>query len=300
MFSVGMFAALALAGHSVQEPAQQTPPTEPAATVDDIIVHGARLEELAREFVAEVSAPARNRGLARWNRRVCVGVVNFRHDAAQYIADRVSSVAADLNLRTGDPGCRPNVIIIGAVDGAALAQRFFKDRPRLLVVGGGGMDRGYNALDDFTHGDRPVRWWHISIPVDTYTGQRAVRLPGDTGPIMIPVLTRSGYRSQIRDDLVRVMIIVDVDQASGVSLTQLADYLTLLALSQVDPGAGAESFDTILNLFDEPSPAAGLTEWDMAYLQALYGARNQRVIGPDQADAIVRILSQGRQDGAGE
>lgn len=300
MFGIGVIAALALSGQSVQDPPRTADPNEPAVAVEDVIVHGARLEEMAREFVAEVSAPARNRGLARWHGRVCVGVVNFRHDAAQYIADRVSGVAADLNLRTGDPGCRPNVIIIGAVDGAALAQRFLKDRPRLLVVGGGGMDRGYNALDDFTHGDRPVRWWHISIPVDTYTGQRAVRLPGDTGPIMIPVLTRSGYRSQIRDDLMRVMIIVDVDQSSGVSLTQLADYLTMLSLSQVDPGAGAEAFDTILNLFDEPTPAEGLTEWDVAYLQALYGARDQRVIGPDQADAIVRILSQRRQDGAGE
>src|SRR5690242_18650002 len=98
--------ALAAAMVAPQDPpraAPQTPPTAAEAPVrlEVVVVEARRLEDLTRDFVAEVAAPARRRGLARWHRSVCVGVVNLRADAARYMADRVSQVALELGLEPG-------------------------------------------------------------------------------------------------------------------------------------------------------------------------------------------------------
>ena len=40
------------------------------------------------------------------------------------------------------------------------------------------MDRGSAELRDFISEERPVRWWHVSLPVDSETGDPVVRAPG--------------------------------------------------------------------------------------------------------------------------
>lgn len=114
------------------------------------------------------------------------------------------------------------------------------------------------------------------MPVDSETGRIAVRLPGDVGaggspsaPV-IHVFAASRLNSQIRDDLNKVMIVVDVDRLEGVNLAQLADYLAFISLAQVDPDGETASWDTVLNLFDTPTAVQGLTDWDRAYLTSLY------------------------------
>jgi len=91
-----------------QAPAQANSTAEDQAVrLEDIQVSGRRLDALIENFVSEVAAPNRGRGIARWDRSVCVGAVNLRREAAQYLVDRVSTVAEDLGLNTGDPGCTP-------------------------------------------------------------------------------------------------------------------------------------------------------------------------------------------------
>lgn len=279
--------AAALAAAAGQAPAGQIAPTAPppaaaqdrsAGTVrlDDVVVDHRRLEETVRDFVGEVGAPPKRRGLARWADKVCVGAVNVRRDVAQAVVDRVSEVALDLGLEIGEPGCAANVVIVFAADSTALADAMVEENRRAFRLGIGGLDRGNPALRDFRTVDRPVRWWHVSVPVDSETGRIAVRLPGDVGaggspsaPV-IHVFAASRLNSQIRDDLNKVMIVVDVDRLEGVNLAQLADYLAFISLAQVDPDGETASWDTVLNLFETPTAVQGLTDWDRAYLTSLY------------------------------
>ncbi|TPW04573.1 MAG: Uncharacterized protein FD125_1098 [bacterium] len=76
--------ALASGAASAQEPATQTP-ARPSAQLEDVVVEGRQLEALVADFVSEIAQPANNRGLARWNRAVCVGAVNLRGDVARYV-----------------------------------------------------------------------------------------------------------------------------------------------------------------------------------------------------------------------
>ncbi len=289
---------------------QDRPPAPPSASVqdetrvEDIVVEGRRLGDLARDFVGEVAAPNGNRGLARWNDGVCVGVVNLKTDMAQYIADRVSTVAQDLGVTTGQPGCSPNILVVATDDGKALAREMVATRRTSFHMGASGTDRGYSALSDFQTSDRPIRWWHVSLPVDSETGQVATRIPGqvngdgssiyDYAPV-ISVSAASRLRSQIRDDLNKVIIVVDIDDLGAVNLQQLGDYVSMVALAQVDPEARTGEYNTILNMFADPT-ATGLTEWDQAYLTGLYGAEQNRINPSHQRGAIAALIARERRE----
>lgn len=284
-------------------PAQET---RDSAQLEDVVVDGRRLEALVREFVTEVSQPAHNRGLARWNRPICVGAVNLRAEVGQYVIDRISDVARELEIEAGEPGCRPNILIVAAADGAALASAIVEDRPRNFDLRHNGTDAGTRAFRNFRTAERPVRWWQISMPIDSETGGRAVRLPGDidpaTGRPMAPsiqVFSASRLRTQIRDDMIRSIIIVDVDRLGGANLAQLADYLTLVALAQVDAEGDTTAYPTILNLFTDPASApAGLTDWDLSYLTALYGHDQLRINRGGQVRAVAEAVTRDRRAAA--
>lgn len=293
MSLIAAFTALALAQEPAPAPGPQDPPAA-EATLEDVVVEARGLEELVREFVGEVGAPAGRRGLARWHDRLCVGVVNVRADLGQAVADRVSRAALDLGLDIGEPGCRANAFIVFTADGAALADAMVEESRRAFRIGVDGMDRGSGALAEFRTLDQPVRWWQISLPVDADTGLRAIRLPGDDSVPMINTFA-SRLNTQIRDDLKKTMIIVDVDRLGSVNLPQLADYLAFVTLVQVDPHADTAGHHTILNLFDAPASVDGLTEWDISYLRSLYEIQDSPVLSKNPraqtlvvADEMVR------------
>ncbi len=271
-------------------------PDPDAVAVDDVLVEGRRLEDAARNFVNEVGAPAGPRGLARWNGRVCVGAVNLRGEAARYLVDRVSGLAAELDVPVGEPGCKPNVLIIATSDGPALAAAMVEERRREYNVGSTQMAQGDRALEAFRTSDRAVRWWQVSLPVDSETGQRAIRLAGDDGSPRIHVTSASRLRSQIRDDMVRSVIVVDVNRLGDASFPQLADYVAMVAMAQIDPDARLEGYDSVLNLFTDTGVSGGLTAWDRTYLRALYSAEPNRINPRAQAGAIAGIVTRERRE----
>ena len=285
-------AALSLMTVSAQEPPQTSPPPQEAVQLGDVTVEGRRLAEMARDFVGEIAAPAQRRGLARWRGDICVGVANLEGEAARYIADRVSTIAEDLGLAPGEPGCTANILVVFADDGEALAAALVDHNRRAFRMGVGGVDRGGAALERFATGDRAVRWWQVSLPVDRDTRERAVRLPGDLSPPVTTVRGVSRLNSQVVDELNKAIVIVDVDLLDGTDIVQLADYVAMVSLAQVDPDADTAGFDTVLNVFADPGSAPGLTPWDWSYLEALYGSermrQNPQSIADEVADGLVR------------
>lgn len=261
--------------------APQVAQTGEPVRLEDIEVTGRPLDQLINGFIDEVAAPARRRGLARWDDRVCIGAANLQRDVAQYIVDRVSTVAEDVGLDVGGPGCSPNVLIVAAADADAMTEGLLTDNRRAFRVGGSGMDRGATAFQAFRASDAPVRWWTVSAPIDTNTGQIATRIPGEcrndcTSPMdMVPTISVLGSRltTQVVDHILRTVVVLDVDQVADVSAQQLADYVAMIVLAQIDPEADTSGYASVLNVFDAPETAKGLTQWDVAYLEGLYDAR---------------------------
>lgn len=277
--------ALLLGAHPAvaQSQTQQTPQppvqTDPSVAVEGIEVVGRPLEQMVTDFIAEVEAPSRGRGVARWDRTVCVGVVNLRGEAAQFIVDRVSTLATDLGLRTGAPGCRPNIVILAAADGRAMARTLVEEQPRAFRIGRESTDRGPTALREFQNAEAPVRWWSLSMPTDADTGARAIFVPGecinpcgqpaDFAP-SVHVFAASRLRTEVVDNLFRTIVIFDVDDTADITILQLADYIAMVTLAQVNPDAETRAFHSILNVFEDPTASLSLTDWDIAYLEGLY------------------------------
>lgn len=276
---IGALLGLVLWGSVQQGASAQEPPVDPQSEptqLEDVVVEGFRAQETVDRFIDTVGAPPGDRRLARWHRGVCVGVANLSATVAQYMVDRISQTAMDLGLEPGEPGCEANVVVVATVDSDAVATALVEEHKRAFRLGGSGMDLGISALEAFKVSDRPVRWWQVSLPVDSETGQRAVRLPGDENPPVVNVSRASRLRSDIRDDLMKVIIIIDVERLGETNFEQLTDYVTFLALAQVDPRADFTNLPTVLNLFGAPTQVDGLTTWDRAYLQALYQSEANR------------------------
>ena len=303
---------LFLAGALLLPPPQTPAPavSQDPVQLEDVVVSGRTLESLIGDFVREVAEPNRNRNLARWPDQVCVGVANLNGEIAQYLSDRISTVAIDTGLRAGAPGCPPNILVIATANGGELAREMTEERRRAFRMGGAGMDRGGAALRDFVETDRPVRWWQMSMPVDSETGERAIRIPGECARLcidasdMAPVIyvaAASRISTQIVDNLIRTIVIVDVDDVSSLSALQLADYIAMVSLAQIDPDADTSGYASILNVFEAPDISDSLTEWDKAYLDGLYAAeRNhvgERADRNEIADSIRRSHERLRKEG---
>ena len=293
--SVGLIAMLA---------ALQAAPATPQQAGDqdlDVVVTGQRNTATAvQSFIAEVAAPPRRQGLATWDRGLCVGTVNFRREHAEYLIDRIARIGVEIGLEPGAPGCRPDVMIIGTTEATALATELVEHNELAFRPTLGGSDLGSRALREFASVDRPVRWWLISLPVSVDTGQVATQLAGGDPPSVTQRVASRSFSSPIRQELKRGIVIVDLDSLGAVNFAQLADYIAMTTLAQLDMNADATAFPTVLNAFQPGMTPTGLTQWDLDYLQALYAAPNDRRIPRHQMEAIAASMTGARRSGAAE
>ncbi len=277
-----------------------------ASEIEEIVVRGQRMSEIEFDlqryiidFLGEVVALPPGGGYARWHDSLCVGVHNLEPTAAQYIIDRIAMLASDVGLEPGEPGCTPQVMIIFGTDVRELAAELVESQPGLFRPYGPAccMQLGLDALDDFVNSDRPVRWWHLSMPVDTRHGQRAIQLPTDPAgqyPI-INVAGPSRLHSGIEDRLERVIIIADGTKLAGTTWEEIGDYLAVVSLAQIDPGTDPGAFDSILNLFSNPAAYSGLTDWDRSYIQALYEINTARLPELQRNQLVNRMAVRERE-----
>jgi len=287
--------------------APQTPgvAAQDADRLADLIVDGRRIEEAARAFVEEIGAPPPGNRTGRWNSAICISVTGMQERYARYLIDRVAIAALDNGVEVRGPGCRPNVIILATDDGPGLASHLVEEvglgfRP----VGGGPTNLRRPALYHFRTSDAPIRWWHVTMPVEPSEGKVAVNFRGRDEPLgtergvldapIIRVRDMSRMRSGIRYDIAWAIIIIDMSRTGGAPLGAVADYVALASLTQLDPFADMSGENTILNLFEEDHAVDSLTDWDRAYLTALYSSLTDRATERQQINDIVRRLTQVR------
>lgn len=247
---------------------------EASENIESIEIIGQRQDFLRykmQDFILEIGEPvSSSRGYARWQGRVCVGVFNLPDQAiAQYIADKITVTALELGLPTGSPGCQPNLQIIFSPDARELAGRLVDESPLMFRPFGNteNTTQGRGALEQFKTSDAPVRWWQITMVVDE-TGMPAMALPGLDTPNVRAVASR--LKNTVNDAIWGGLIIVDARKLNGIQWPQLAEYLAMVSLAQIEPGAQPDNHDSILNLFSAEKPPLAMTDMDRSYLRALY------------------------------
>ena len=222
---------------------------------------------------------------------------------ARFMIDRIASVAAEIGVESGSPGCEPNIMIIAANDAEPLARAMVSDDPHGFRPANGISDLGSAALERFQATEAPVRWWHVSLTVVADSGEIAISLDGDIAqsrgggfsaggapvPLAVAVRDPSRLRANTREDLARVTIIIDTGKVGRIGFGALSEYVAMVALAQIAMDADTSGYETVLNLFSEDADrTSGLTRWDRDYLSALYSARQDRARSLQQ----VRDISQ--------
>ncbi len=268
-----------------------------AQATPDIVVTGVRPEQ-TQSFVETVAAasPMADQ-LPRWDNIVCTSIAGIPARQGQFIADRIAQRAAAVGLQPGGPGCQANVAVFVTSDSDAFARQLFEQDRQLFhyLQTNNVSTMGQGAMQDFLDTPRAVRWWHVS---ETY-GADGLSLAGDAsqgGMSNAPTARASGTRlsATTREDLTQVIIIVDARRVQGAQLAALADYVAFVALAQINPHAATADYPTIMNLFEgaqvrADGPAA-LTQWDQAFLDALYNAqRNAAGAGPQRQEIARRM-----------
>lgn len=255
-----------------------------------------------RSFVEQVALEPRSdeRPLARWEGDVCVGAVGLSPQDAQTLVDRISVRARAVGLNPGAPGCRANVMVIYAPDSDVLTRQIVDQRRDLLgyYADGSAVASGRAELDEFANTSRPVRWWYVAsegagaiqsrpgAEMDRQSSGRSQAAAAATGAGdmslssgdiqgMDSVRTNgTRARTALRNELTYALVIVDARRVANLQPTAWMDYVAMVSLAQIDPSANTQQFDTILNLFSTAeSSQTALSQWDDAYLKALYRAR---------------------------
>lgn len=273
-----------------------------ADDADNTIVVTARTPEQTQRFVEQMSiAPGTADQLARWDQEICTSVVGLPQRQGQFLADHIARRALELGLRPGGPGCHGNLAVFVSADANAMARQLFEqDRSLFAYHQENNVNTlGQIAFEDFLNTPRAVRWWHVAQTI----GADGNPLSGDAsvgGISNAPVARSSGSRlnSDTRQDFNRAIIIVDASRVGGVQLATLADYIAMVALAQVNPSADTSAFPTIMNVFAErpagaPAPTA-MTEWDLAFLNALYSSTRHAANVQQQQREIARRMQSGQ------
>lgn len=273
----------------------------------EVLGQPGELRERVSAFVEDIAATPRNTGRARWREPVCVGVANLAQPYAQAVVDRVSQVALEIGLDVGEPGCRAGVMIFFAVDATPFAKKLVSDDYFGFRPGPGGSALGRKALQAFQEVERPVRWWQVSQVVEEATGnppQEVTFFLPDGGvqqgnELTVPLVTvrrSSRLQSGLRNDMRRVILIVDVNRLGDASWASLADYVSMVALAQIDVEADMSGQPSILSLFSSRPAARGLTQWDTDYLRSLYAAppdrRNPNMEARDIRNGMIRRVDR--------
>ncbi len=297
------FAATLMAGALYVAPAvAQTPTAESIDGDDRIVITGIQPERM-RDFARALMEPGKLGQLSRWEDKVCPGVVGLTPDASQAMLDRIAMRAISLDLRVGEPGCKANVLIVVTEDGQKFTPTFVQQNKQLFGDAiDSGNSLGKDALAAFTKDGKPVRWWHVSQTV-TDRGQvmgDSNATPSNGGGFSGAQVARVNNASRLgastHQEFNRIIAIVDTSKTKGVSFSAVADYIAMIALTQVQADVDAGGYDSILNVFEGPvgdeAPLTGWTSWDSAFVNGLYAVRQDFVTSQQLENEIVRHVTE--------
>jgi hypothetical protein len=213
-----------------------------------------------------LSGAARDEPLPRFQDPVCPGVIGLKVEVAEVMVGRIRQNAERLGLPLADErSCDPNVIASFVADGKGYVTR--------LAAEDSWMFRDMTAEERKALLDEPgkVRAWTRTV-VRTRDGLTVSRRDNLMDvPQTSMWMAHSKVYVPTRRDVLTAMILFDRDAIGGLSVFQLADYVTMRALAgeafkDIAPAGG-----TILTLFDNPEARAPeLTRYDLAFLDTLY------------------------------
>lgn len=262
-----MFSTLSLVAASLLTSsalAQNLPPsTEPS----EIVVEGTKdRDREVRQFVDSLTDAPIGGQLSRFDWAVCPVAVGLPEPQNRAVADRMRLVAGAAGIRLAKPGCRPNALVIVADDKQELIEGLWRQYPAYFTDALGRRSKPGSSSG-------PATAWHVEGVLD----------PDGVAPsqdrifkYFITTTTDSTRLSPAsRPHFAAGILVVERNALAALTTTQLADYAAMRIFARTDPARLKGSEPTILTILDAPMDSAipvTLTEWDLAFLKALYAS----------------------------
>jgi len=290
--------------------AAPAPAAEPAIVVQGEAKTDAQIRDEAAGFIRAIAAPAGSADqLGRWNQPICPKVIGATPTEEALVLERVRTLATDAGIRQAKrKDCAPNLIVAYTEDPSGVTRQVLERRPhaaRALSV---------SARKDLVDGRYPVRWWY-DMKAESRFGEAPV---GDI-PALLGALTTTAngpgagaggqiaqsenhvgnitdYNSSIiglksRQSIGGATVVVDVGAVKGRPKEAVASFVALVALAPLKLPPKPVPTPTITNLFYGPEEARAfdLSEWDRAYVAALYKTATNRSARVQQGSMTARI-----------
>jgi hypothetical protein len=254
---------------------------------ESITVTAVQLREMVDKFAKTFMTPAKLTGkIARWDSGICPVAVGQSAQSTAFVTARVKAIAAAAGAPVSDStACKPNIEIVFTSAPQDLLDNIRKNDPDYLGYAETSSQREKLAAVTY-----PIQAWYETETVDL-RGMRRVDsahrlgtgsvMPNFTGmnrePIYLPDATYARTTGNHINDGTRsafhhIIITVDTKKAAGQSFVSLADYIALLALTQLDSLDACQKLPSVVNKLapDCDQKADGITATDLAYLHALY------------------------------
>jgi hypothetical protein len=247
------------------------------------------IERQVQTYVRGMTTRTYEGSLMRWSDPVCPLVAGLPQDQGEFVLRRISEVARTAGAPLAPEACRPNLLIVST------------DEPDRLLRGWRARAHGLFGHEQpavirrFLERQRPVRVWYNADlrparrgPMFTDAGGISPMFPGVR---VVGGAEASRIILNVVQDPSSVIEIIDARRAKGVSIGQLADYVAMVGLAQIDLDSDLGDAPTILRLFSLP-PATrpeGLSAWDSSFLEALYHtSQDTRLQRASVTDKVLR------------
>ncbi|HEX4117641.1 MAG TPA: hypothetical protein VHX99_02475 [Rhizomicrobium sp.] len=262
---------------------------------ENVTVTATKSREALDKFAKAFSVPTKLTGkIARWETAMCPSAVGQKPAFTAFVTARVRAIAAAVGAPVNaDASCTPNIQIIFTTTPQQLLDQVRKDDPDYL--GYATISAQREALATIT---RPVQSWYTTETIDldgvhrmdsgrklgngiTMSNFSAFAMPSSMGvnrdPIDLPYatyarVTGNHINDGARTGLNHVIIVIDSKKLAGQSFVSLADYVTMLALTQLNSLDTCQQLSSIVNMMAAgcDQKVDGITATDLAYLRGLY------------------------------
>jgi hypothetical protein len=238
--------------------------------------------------------------MARWETGICPVVVGLKAQFTAFIVQRLKQVAAKAGAPVNaHPSCQTNIEIAFTTAPQALLDHIRDKQPGLL-----GYYDNTPQRDRLATVTRPIQAWYTTATqdlngkVEVDSGKTAgegleIWMPCSITPgiclMHLPnaravAVTGSRLGDGVRSNLYHVIIVAEPSKLLDYEMGSLADYIAMLALTQITSLDTCQQLPSIVNMLAAgcERKASEMTQNDMAYLHGLYKAAPDQTLGTQQ------------------
>ena len=271
---MNQFMSLILAGAAAASAAAQPAPaqTEAAPGNEPIIVTGEKNQQkTVTDFVHALTPTLWNGQISRFEHSLCPAVVGLAARQRDAVEQRIRLVAKAAGVAVDGPRCGPNVVLIVTSDKKAFMEELRHHHGEYF----GDMTR--ERIHDLERESGPAAAWQIKGPPINAAGQDLYQDP-DSGVYVNKTIESSSHITEsARPQFDAAVVVVERKALTGLTVTQLADYAAIRALTGADPARlGNSGAPTILHVLEVPEGGETpitMTTWDLAFLKGFYDVR---------------------------